>query len=869
MTNKYMKTMLILVLLACWPFMLRAQFTDDFSDGDFTKNPAWTGTSADFKVNDEGQLQLETEGAGESWLSTASSMLSGTEWRFRVRLAFSPSSNNNARVYLVSDSKNLQTPLNGYFVELGESGSDDAIELFRRSGDDTLSVCRGPSGMIASSFEAGIKVIRDHSGNWKLFADPTGGNNYALLTEGFDDAFDSALYTGVYCKYTTSNSSKFYFDDFYTGPIQIDSIPPEIESLQLISDQEIRIAFTEGISKSSAEDPANYYLQASGVHPLSAIQDEDDPAGVRLIFGEAFESETTYELLVDNIEDYAGNVAEQLSAPFVYYEAMPFDVVINEIMADPNPAIGIPEYEYLELANLTDYNIDLAGWTLSIGNTVKEFENAWLPAGDYLILAKHDAEAELSTFGNFYGFSSLALTNSGQELILRNGNGQLMSYVKYDNSWYDDPEKEEGGWSLEQINPYNPCETMSNWQASRDLRGGTPGKENSVFDLAFYYPEISGVSVINNRTSELFFDQVMDSLSLVNSSAYEIDQGMGEPQSVYVSSDNNASVILVYEDELKTGRIYELLIKDTLFNCAGNELIGSSTQLGLPAKVEKNDIVINEILFNPLGEGVDYLEIYNRSDKILDLQELSLSSIRESYPNPPDTNTTRLSLKNHLFFPGKYLLLSEDPEKVKAQYFTSNPDAFLEVPNFPPFNNDAGKVLLSEQGGRLIDRLDYDEDMHYELLNFYDGVALERVHYNRPSHDKTNWHSAAEYVGYGTPAYQNSQFAEEVDMEDPIRVEPEIFSPDNDGHNDLVNIHFDFEREGFTASISIYDASGNKVRSLVNNKLIGTHGFFSWNGFNEQQELAAAGIYIIYFEVFNSGGMVESYRKTCVLAKKL
>ncbi|MDZ7742825.1 MAG: lamin tail domain-containing protein [Bacteroidota bacterium] len=869
MTNKNMKTMLILALLFCWSFTIRAQFSDDFSDGDFTQNPSWTGTSADFKVNDDEQLQLDTEGAGESWLSTSSSMMAGMEWRFWAKLSFSPSSNNNARVYLASDQQNLKNPLNGYFVELGESGSDDAIELFKRKGEDTLSVCRGPGGMIASSFEVRIRVIHEQDGSWKIFADPSGQHNFMLLAEGFDDEFDTAGYTGVFCKYTSSNSSKFYFDDFYAGPVQIDSIAPEIEGIRLISGREIAISFSEGVSKSSAENPGNYHLQASGTSPQSATQDEDDPARVNILFEAAFESETTYQLLVDNIEDYAGNMAGQLSAGFVYYEAHPFDVVINEIMADPSPAVGLPEYEYLELFNLTDYDIDLGGWRLSIGNTIKEFENIWIPAGDYLILAKDDAEAELSTFGNFYGFSSLSLTNSGQNLMLRNKQGLLMSAVSYKNSWYEDPLKEEGGWALEQLNPYNPCEAKSNWRASRDLRGGTPGKENSVFDLSFYYPSIAGVAVINERSFELLFDQIMDSLSLVNTSAYEIDQGMGEPQSVYVSSDNNSSVILVYEDELQPGRIYELQIKDTLFNCAGNALSGNTTQIGLPAAIEKHDIVINEILFNPLGDGTDYLEIYNRSDKILNLQELNLASVRESYPNPPDTSTKRVSLKNHLFFPGNYLLLTEDPDGVKTQYFTTAPDAFLEVPSFPSYNNDAGKVLLSDQDGNLIDRLDYDEDMHYELLNFYDGVALERVHYNRPSHDRTNWHSAAEYVGYGTPAYKNSQFAEEVDMEDPIRVEPEIFSPDNDGYNDLVNIHFDFDREGFTASITIYDASGNKVRELVNNKLIGTSGFFSWNGFNDQQELAAAGIYIIYFEVFNTGGIAESYRKTCVLAKKL
>ncbi|HPD54708.1 MAG TPA: hypothetical protein PLI08_12240, partial [Bacteroidia bacterium] len=48
-----------------------AQWQDDFSDGEFLDQPAWTGDTADFTVNSDGRLQLDAAVAGSSHLSMA------------------------------------------------------------------------------------------------------------------------------------------------------------------------------------------------------------------------------------------------------------------------------------------------------------------------------------------------------------------------------------------------------------------------------------------------------------------------------------------------------------------------------------------------------------------------------------------------------------------------------------------------------------------------------------------------------------------------------------------------------------------------------------------------------------------------------
>src|ERR1700752_4878535 len=139
-----MKRIFVLLNLLLTQFVF-AQVTDDFTDGDFTANPVWSGDAADFTINGTQQLQLNAAAAGASYLSTPNVMadLNNKEWRCFVKQTFAPSGSNYGRVYLVSDQANLEGSLNGYYLQFGEALSNDAIELFEQSGMTSTSVCRG------------------------------------------------------------------------------------------------------------------------------------------------------------------------------------------------------------------------------------------------------------------------------------------------------------------------------------------------------------------------------------------------------------------------------------------------------------------------------------------------------------------------------------------------------------------------------------------------------------------------------------------------------------------------------------------------------------------------------------------------------
>lgn len=862
-----MKPFLFLVML--FPLVAFSQLNERFTDGNFTKNPVWSGTGEKFIVNSSFQLQLNDSVAGTAWLSTPFELMPETAWEIWVKTKYSPSSKNFIRIFLAADKADLTRVSKGYYLQLGEAGSDDALELFRKSGDTTVSICRGTTGLLARHFTIRIKVLHFPSGEWQLFVDPSGGKDFRREASGKDDRHDALHYFGLYCRYTKSNAKKDFFDDIYGGVPQADTVPPSIDSVLVANDHALKLFFSERVDSASAKKPSDYSLSPS-VGLLSQVSLSRNGRSALLTFSKAFRSNRPYVITVSGITDVAGNSMKKRAFRFLFLKPYPGMVVFNEIMADPIPSVRLPAFEYLELFNRDTINIDLDGWRLKLGNTVKTFNRVTLAGKGYLILCKNSAREAFSSYGNTYGFSSFSLLNAGEEVQLFDNKEQLISSVKYDKSWYKDPAKANGGWSLEQINPENTCSGEGNWKAAENSLGGTPGTLNSVYDARIVPPEVVSVLVPDNHSLVVSFSQKMDSLNVVHPAFYVVSPTAGSLERVSVSPDHN-STVLTFARPFDTAVIYSLTLSGKLQNCKGQHLAGdTSFRFGLPQPAGNNDLVINELLFYPLSGGADYVELYNRSHKTIDLATLILGTVKETSSHLPDSLFYDLTRDQKLLLPGGYMVLTSSPEKVKAQYRTKNPHAFLKVNPFPLFSKDHGSVMLFRQMHK-IDAFDYTDKMQYPLLTTTRGVALERIRAGGPTNDPGNWHSAAENVGFGTPGYRNSQaFGVQSDtLRGQITIDPEIFSPDNDGYQDALHIEYNLNTSGNTMTINIFNASGQLVRHLVNNAYVGTRGVFSWDGLTDNGTKASVGIYVLLIRVFDETGRVERFKKTAVLATKL
>ncbi len=846
-----------------------SQFIDDFSDGDFIQNPEWQGDVAAFEVNSQDFLHLVSTGTDTSILYTNSSIISNTEWRFVAKHSFNSSSNNNSRVYIAASNNNLAGDVDGYYVQIGST--QDNISLWRQDGDIHTEIITGTNVSTGNSVNLlQIKVICDPNGNWELFAyDLQNGNGYISEGTANDITYTMCSKFGIFCKYTSSNATKFYFDDFYIGSIVLDTIAPLLSAVEVISANELLLQFDEVVEKNSAENESNYNIDGGIGVSGSAIRDVIDSSKVKLYFPNALTYAQIYNLTISNISDNAGNISNDISEVVVYYNITKGDIVINEIMCDPSPTIGLPDAEYIELYNNSPKDLQLSGWSIIIGSSEKVFTTGKIAPGDYAIIGHEDDESLFLPYGNFIGLSSFSLPNTSGTILLKNDSNNIIHYINYKQAWYNNSAKQDGGWSLEQIDASNYCGGSNNWSASSNINGGTPGTENSI---KANNPDVEGpmvdrVVVINTMSLQIFFDESTDSITAKKLLNYEVDNGIGNPISITSSYPDYKSYILNFSTAIQASIIYNINVKSGIEDCAGNFNIESKHSFGLPQISDSNDVQINEVLFHPSGDGVDYVEIFNKSDKIIDLKYLRLSNW--DYEDEEWSNVKEISPDGYLIFPNTYYVITTSALTVKNQYFVKEVSNIIEVEYMPSMSNTSGNIYLISNALQMIDGMEYSDEMHYSLLNNPEGISLERLSSTTSAMESTNWHSAAtpglNADGFGgTPTYINSQNAG-IAGEGEWNVTPEIFSPDNDGRDDFLQINYKMKDAGYTANINIYDSKGRLVRKLSAGEVLGANGFIVWDGLNEDNQKANIGIYVLLIEYFNPNGDAQQLKLSCVL----
>ena len=292
-------------------------------------------------------------------------------------------------------------------------------------------------------------------------------------------------------------------------------------------------------------------------------------------------------------------------------------------------------------------------------------------------------------------------------------------------------------------------------------------------------------------------------------------------------------------------------------------------QLGIARQPEPGEVLINEILFNPYTGGSDFVEIYNASDKVLDLKDLILGEI---WPGTDSIfNTKEVSNSSRLFTPGQLICLTANVDFQKTTYFPPDSANFHEMSSFPSYDDNEGESVIATTENITLDRFAYEDDLHFPTLQDKNGVSLERISLDQPSSDPANWHSAAGTVNYATPGYANSQRQDPDQGQTEVWLEKTTFSPNDDGQDDVLIINYNFDFIGGNARILIFDAAGRPVRNLQDNILLdGQQGSFFWDGRDDDNTKADIGMYVVLFEVVRPDtGKKEAYRLVSVLADRL
>ena len=866
----------LILMFSCCLNSAYAQFTDSFTDGNFSQNPPWVGQPENWLVSPT--LQLQSNGpnlAGTIYLGTPSESYLNTQWEFFANPRCATSSNNLVDVFVMADLVDFSSiNCNGYFIRIG--GTPDEVAFFKKTGGTETKLIEGVQGSIASSSNnpTKVKLTRDDDGYFQLFADYTGvGNQYSLVGAITDGSFTDANWFGLRVRYSATNFDRYSFDDFYVGPIQVDNVPPQADLAKPINANQVLIRFSENVTQASAEATDSYLINNGIGESLAAIRDASRPNEVLLTLQNPLTQAESYLISISGVRDLANNAMVAAQLPFTFYEAKPYDVVFNEIMPDPSPVVGLPDVEYFELYNRSGFPIEMTDWTIRTGSTERIFPEYILEAGAYIVCMNANNTGLFPDSIPIIGITSFsALTNSGQTLSLISTNGETIHSVTYSDTWYQNTVKKDGGWSLEQIDPNTPCAGASNWLAATNSAGGTPGRINSVngSNPDNTAPTLIRVNVLATDTIQVIFSETIPLNLHTNPESYSIDNGIGNPMVVITNPPNYQRVKLALSNPLVLGQVYSINISSTIQDCVGNSFENNSTvKFAIPFPPQPGDVVINEILSNPATDCFDFVELYNRSENVIDLKFMLLGNYDSALDAPSNTRT--ITTDGYLLFPKEYVVLSSNAEAIKSCYFTPNPNAFLSMDVFPSYNNDDGNIsLIRSTTNAFIDKFEYNTSNHFALLSDRKGITLERVNPNIPSSDVTNWNSAASEVGFGTPGYRNSQFTPLGSAnQGKISITPEAFSPDGDGYDDIAAINYSLGESGFSGSFYIYDANGRLIKTIAKAVLLGTEGTYFWNGISDSNEKAKVGIYVAVLEAFKPDGKVIQLKKALVVAARL
>lgn len=849
---------------------VEAQVWDDFNDGDFSQGVQWAGDTAQFIV-DNGELRLFSSGSDSSSLATL--FLSGAdtlEWRFRLRMPFAPSSQNYVRFYLWSDVLNLEGPVNGYYLQFGETGAADAFELRYQSGWSSSVLLRGPDSLIANGTDIRLKVVRFPGGFWQVAYDPGGGEQFVLSGTAFHGTLPVNAFVGLKCVYTSSNSQRCYLDDVYAGPYVVDFKPPELVSVQFIAATGLGLTWNEPLDALFAMDTTRYVISPFG-HPDSVLPLSADGRGIALYFSGAFADTVSYELWIHGVKDESGNtLSDTLKWPvFKVFPVQPGEVVFSEIMADPSGAPLLPNFEYVEVYNRSSRVVSLSGCMLHDASSSCSLPPDTLKPGEFLFFSSALATASFHNAGLYRvrGLSAFpSLNNDGDSLRLTGPGDFLIDAIDYDKGMYLDPLRDDQGWSLERIDVHSPCSNRQNWKASIDPRGGTPGMLNSesgVFkDTVAPWPIHAYPS--DSITTLLYFSEWPDTTLAKETNWYRLEP-VGWVAASVKTGVGKPHLILGWPQPLSPDVRYELVIDYKLSDCTGNTIRRRDrVQLGLPVSPSHGDVIINEVLFNPMGEDGDFVELVNRS-----VHPVNLGDLRLAHADPADgiiRNAVKLKTEQRLLMPFEYVVAAVEPERITERYPRHGMGNLVNA-DLSGYDDDEGTVVLLDASLQVLDRFHYSDDFHFPLLADPEGVSLERITSTGDSDDRHIWHSASAQCGYATPGVQNSQLIETAyEGDDWLRMEPRLFSPDNDGHHDVLLIKADLPKSGFMATLNVYNEQGLPVRQIATNDYLSPDAMWTWNGTGDDGGLMPPGPYIIAARFTHIDGEVRLIRKICVLA---
>lgn len=634
----------------------------------------------------------------------------------------------------------------------------------------------------------------------------------------------------VQYRYSSARDRNLWLDDLLMeGYFREDTMAPALLDYRVEGGSRLVLEFSEtpvGI------DPEMFRLEKVTGEPVELLESSQEGKLVVLRFSEEIPNREELYLNFSRVCDLDGNCTGEARVLIRRNEAVWGDVVFSELMTDPQPVVGLPEEEYIELFNRSGDTVDLTGWVISVEGKDHRLDGARLWDGGVLAPG---------TFGILRG---ITLPNEGAELSLVSKSGVLIHAVDYAIPWKGPSWKQEGGWALESPDPERLCTVSSLWGYSMDLRGGTPGEVNSLdSEVDDQEPPLllyTGVDPLRSCFTLYFSEPVR--FNAWTPGHFPLMPGHILPDSIAPGIPLTDRVDLWLPEDF--GQRNEFSVKlPFLVDCSGNLCADRKADGGAAPDPVPGGVVINEVMFHPLQGHPEFVELYNPGSRYQDLHQLCLDAVKEgATPGHP----VPLASHSMLLPPGGYAVLAPHGEWLEEAYGLEPSGRWVGVDPWPALIDGGGMLYLTDRAGQTVDMMHFGEELHLGLIDQPEGVSLERIDPALPGSDPSNWHSAASIDGYATPGERNSQWRGQAGTGELLQIDPRVFSPDNDGFEDLLEITFRPESGGWVLTLWISDVKGNRICMLANNHVAGSGSVYRWNGEQGNGWMVPEGFYIVH-----------------------
>ncbi|MGD8781883.1 MAG: lamin tail domain-containing protein [Ignavibacteria bacterium] len=521
--------------------------------------------------------------------------------------------------------------------------------------------------------------------------------------------------------------------------------------------------------------------------------------------------EGTYQFLAEI--DYSSDQNASNNKAVITIEVLPAqrefnDIVINEIMYKPQSG----EPEWIEIFNRSNEEINLRGWKVLDASSSFSFpkENLILTPGEFLVISDDEA------INDFYEISSKvivgnlpSLNNSGDFLAVKDSLDRFIDSLTYQSSWGGD-----SGTSLERVDADSPSYDINNWMSSTSTNDATPGNVNSViplnYDLALISFSAVKNEIIDNESNS--FTGTIQNIGMLDVGEFTLK--------IYFDEDLDS---LIQQDELIGTRIFNELLAGSSINF---EIENIPSQTGLNnfiAEIDfdedenlennfaqagfykivfnenRNDLIINEIMYAPLPPEPEWIELFNRCSESININGYSLADSKD---------TSKITGDDFVILPNRYLIIAKEESFFEKYDLDSN----IIIKSFPSLNNSGDRILLLDPFYRIIDSLVYTSKWGGS-----NGKSLERINTELPSADSSNWVTSQSSDG-SSPGTKNAVVLKSKN----ISINSITSLPGKPLKGDDVNIIVELENKGDTNSIFVLNLFEDINHDSIEDNLIAT-----------------------------------------------